>query len=335
MTKMNPLYMLLPFSLTLGCAAALLGGSPKKVELTGLENVQKKITTYFDETTTVYKQADATLEAIAKAQTEFNLSAEDYRALTVSISTGTPFSAPKSLSTEQAANLSKLVTNGQLLTAAVKGASKKTSEASEFLVEQTSQIEKELLIVKRDHEVIKRNPLASRRDKGRAANQVRKANKLAKAINDDGQRQLKALSSIQANVTKTVGAWTLSLNPDLLKKAVEAQKSAIENEQLNAVNAKAKTLKETAKSQVDGTVKDGAAAGQKALDGVKPPSLGESEELKALNNKASATLKKGTAKGHQSINKLEKAAKSSLDEATDSLTEAPSEVEAADDDDSN
>ena len=82
--------------------------------------------------------ADVTLDAITRAQTEFALSAEDYRALTVAISTGTPFTAPKNLSPERQASLTTLVSDGQLLTAAVKNASKHTSETATFITKQTA-----------------------------------------------------------------------------------------------------------------------------------------------------------------------------------------------------
>ena len=240
MTRINLISILIPVSLTIGCAASLIGGSPTKIELTGLENVQKKIGVYFDKTTAVYQGADATLKAITAAQSEFKLSSEDYRALMIAISAGTPFATPTSLDDEQTARLSTLVTNGQRLTSAVRDASKQTKEASEFLVQQASQIEEELLTIKRDYEVIKRNPLASRRDKGRAANQVRKANKLAQSIKDDGQKQLKTFSTLQANATKTVGEWTLSLDPALLKQAINNQPPLV-GEQLDNIEVKTKT----------------------------------------------------------------------------------------------
>ena len=137
--------------------------APDQIELTGLENVQK-IGVYFDKTTAVYQGADATLKAITAAQSEFKLSSEDYRALMIAISAGTPL-PHLDLDDEQTARLSTLVTNGQRLTSAVRDAAKQTKEASGFLVQQASQIEEELLTIKRDYEVIKRNPLASRRDK--------------------------------------------------------------------------------------------------------------------------------------------------------------------------
>ena len=281
MSKLT-LVFLAPLTLCMGCLAALIPSASPRIETTELEKVAQEVDTYFADNKKVYASANETIAALSDAQGNYGLSASDYQALTASILSSDAFVVPNHLSPEQKSSLLDVVKRAKDLQLAVTQSATKMAESATFLSSKTAVIESELVSLRSNYELIKRNPLASRRDKGRAANQIRKANKLGKSFKARALEQHQELMTLQKSSLTTLKDWSFNLK-DIGGSESRKALSGIEQKKNSVVGTQIQNIEDKALNAADETL-------QKANVGMEAGAqLIQDTEAKLDNQKASLT----------------------------------------------
>jgi hypothetical protein len=294
------LLSLLPLTLCFGCLASLLTIDTPTIKTAELEKVEQEIDAYFAQTSQVYSNAEATVTALSNSQSTFRLTAADYQAMIASVVGDQPFVMPKHLNAEESAALFDVVTQSKKLQHAVMHSAENSVQAARFLASKTKDLEQELVTLRSQHEMIKRNPLASRRDKGRAANKIRKANKLGESIKSKAIKQHKDLAQLQKTTLTGLKSWALTLKGAGNTEANNAL-SGIRDQKNSMVDAQRKDLENTAtkaaQSTIDGVSSD-MEAGSRLVEGaasaVQAKKAAADGQLNQLKAKADAELNVGT-----------------------------------------
>ena len=301
---LRTLTTVLPITLCFGCGAALLGlasssMSPSDIDLTTLEKTTKELDDYFDANIQIFENASATIKSFSTASSTFGLTSEEYQSLATSVTSETAFVMPERFSTKQATELKAVAQNTKTLRTALMTTGQRSKATASFIVEKTKALEGELIRLKTNHEVIKRNHLASRRDKNRANNQIRKANKLVEASKRKVIGQQQKLAKLQAE-----SIYALKSLVGVLKSAGAEQTasaiSGIKASQKSAITDKSDALQRDALDQAEGTV-----------DRMNGALNEQGTALNPLIDKAKKVHADANQKGSQLDKKLKKAAKNS------------------------
>jgi hypothetical protein len=182
-----------------GCLMALLTVDTPKVELTTLKSIVKDIDVFFEQNKALYESADQTIESFAAVPKDFGLTPEEYRELATSIIGKDAFAVPARFEAEERSKLLSVSESVRSLRTTLMNSGQRTKDTATFILDKTKALETELALLRSNYEVVKRNPMASRREKGRTANQIRTANTLIKQAKSKVQSERKTLIKLQAN----------------------------------------------------------------------------------------------------------------------------------------
>jgi hypothetical protein len=298
MSKLR-LLSLMPLTLCFGCLASLLTIDTPKIETTELEKVEQEISTYFTKTQQVYSNADATVTALSNSKDTYKLTASDYQAMMASVVSEQPFVMPKHLNDEESAALSDVVDQAKKLQYAVTHSVEDSSKTAVFLTSKTKTLEQELVTLRSQYELIKRNPLTSRRDKGRAANKIRKANKLGESIKAKAIKQHKELAQLQKSTLTSLKGWALTLK-DAGSAEINSAATGIRDQKNSMLDAQKNNIKASAMEASQKAV-DGANAEIKAnahlMEDAMSSAQAQEAALKSQLNEVKAQTNKGMDSG--------------------------------------
>jgi hypothetical protein len=322
----------------LGCLGliGLVPSTSPEIKTTALEKVSEDVDTYFADNKKIYTNANQTIEALSGAQGTFKLTGQDYKSMIRAIVDGESYDAPKHLSQEQSTALLSTMAEATALQAALADSAAKTKEAATFLSSKTATIESELVTLRGNYEMIQRNPLASRRDKGKAANQIRKANKLGSALKARAIEHHKELLGLQRKTLTALQGWSINLKglgkEELEKAAVSSAKEQGQStlvEHAQAIEAKTNTALETGLQKASAELE----VDPKLIENTRSTLQGAGAQVEdtatQLDGKVDAIKKDAKVQAKS----LQKNASKTINETKSSIQESASEtIESSDED---
>ena len=310
-----------------GCLAALLTVDTPKVELTKLKSIADEIDIFFADNKALYTNANQTIEEFERLPEDYGLTNEEYTALTESIIDGDGLKVPSRLDEEKRGKVKRLSQNVQSLRNGLMNTGQRAQQTAAFIMSKSKDLEAELVILRSNHEVVKRNPLASQREKNRSANQIRAANKLIKDTLSKAEVQRKELATLQGSgvvslkklmmAFKTAGVATGAA----ASAAARERKEALSKGALEGVEGAASELTSKASKQLDSAIEtadEQMSAGQQQLDNA-------TNKLSKKAQKSRSDLKNTTDAAKKKVDEESSEAATVLDERVKSLTNSEPE----------
>lgn len=302
-----------------GCLAAFINVDTPRVELTALEQIKADLDAFFATNKGVYENADTTIATFNEVPKTYRVSPSEFQIFARSILGTGAIEIPERIGRDQRAKLNEIGLDVRALRRALMSTGKRSKSTASFILKKTQDLESELAKLKATNELVKRSPLASRRDKGRAANQIRKANRIVASTKTNAKSEQQALARLQARGLKSLATLLSAFKAAGIEAGASAAQ-ATRSMQLDATEQATNEAAEIVSPMVEQTatvadetmnaVESNLAEGEAAL----------TESSQGLRNQISTGVKKTKTATEAKLKKNAKKAKIVINEELESLT---------------